>query len=662
MYEHQHGYKGAGSGNSLGDDMDANLLELPLGRSQQVAAAAQSENPALAILSQAHKDALTNHLRARLENGQRARSKWVHRYRKIDRAISTWQRLNPEDSQRKLKESAEGLPQAIPFNLPIMAAHLTDMTSYFAEALAPISNPFATSSGDQHLLTLTRRLNKDALARDYYGELVLTVRSLLKYNLGGLWVAWDKGAGKGVGTRGVLEEGNTWRGLDLYNTYWDPTISDPTQVSHSAEWAATTRLTNRIEIARRSVAGEWTGTDKLVGGESTDRKPALKLWQNPSAAVPGTTGEDAVSRPGDSVRTLGEDVAWGEYGLGSNAGEPTNRSFELTTMYCWIVPKQFGLIPRGVAKQMRDSGLDPNVFLQLWRFEIIDGSEIVSAHPAVDPQRVLSGEDSEHIPFFLSYFTRDQVGEVQRSMMELMQGFQRFASSMYAVYVSGLRANVWGLKVFDPSMIDGERLRSGETAGVIPTMKAGVDVRAALAQVGTNSGVQEALQAVDTGLGLKNQLFPSQALPNQIAGMDRAVTSQVATVVQGAQRGLRMLLRLLDSSLMLPARMEAVRNLARHEGLAEAVEIKDEDVAKTLGSGIESMESERIAEHFWRLMTAIIQNQESMQLFNVPELMAYLGRLMNLGVDMASFVRQQPESSTQPPAPPSPGGSVPTTA
>src|SRR6185369_1608941 len=100
----------------------------------------------------------------------------------------------------------------------------------------------------------------------------------------------------------------------------------------------------------------------------------------------------------------------------------------------------------------------------------------------------------------------------------------------------------------------------------------------------TTAGVDKALEAVDSSLAIKDKFFPSQALPSQIAGIDRAVKSQVATVVQGGQRSLRTLLRVIDSNLMLPTRMCAFRNLKRNapSGIDQ---ITDEQVAKMLGSG-----------------------------------------------------------------------------
>jgi hypothetical protein len=258
----------------------------------------------------------------------------------------------------------------------------------------------------------------------------------------------------------------------------------------------------------------------------------------------------------------------------------------------------------------------------------------------MDRKKLLQGEMVE-LPIYLSFLTRDQLKEAQRSFMELMRGFQRFSSAMYNIYIAGQRKNVWGLKVADSTAIDTTQLKNGDVTGVIHTKQPGRDVRSALMQLDSNSGVENALQSVDSSLNLKDKFFPSQAMPAAVAGIDRAVKSQVNTVVQGATRSMRTLLRTLDSSLMLPTRMGGYRNLKRNDPVG-IEELTDEDVAKLMGSGIESMEAERVSEILWQLMYAIIQNQEAMQVFNVPLILTYLGRVGNLSVDLGSFARQPP--------------------
>lgn len=639
------------------DDHESIELCIDMNEAPGAKALAEAENPALSQMSDEHRRELTRYLQARLKHGDEMRTDRLARYGRIDRAISTWQKLNKDDSQRERVEDNTGRQFAIPMNIPILAAHLDDMTSYFSEALAPISRPFSTSKGTEGSKQLCDTLNRDAIARDYYGEVVLAMRSLLKYNIGGIVVDWHEGGvPDSISLTGISESGNSWRALDLYNTMWDPTIQNPRDVCTRAEWAATVRLTNRVEMARRSLLGEWVGLDSRLskprGMGDWDKRLAESsdgtlsecwLWRNSTTAVPTRTGEDSRTHSTDSQTPMTE-LEWESIGLGlENLPGTAERPFELTTMFCWIVPQRFGLLGDSMTTQLSNLGKDPEVFLELWRFELIDASVVVSARPEV-PREEFLNTNSALIPMYLCFLTRDQLAEAQRSSMELLRGFQRFTSSMFSIYTEGLRASVWGVRGYDPTLFDVSALEQGQVAGWLPSKVPGRDVRAGLVRLDSGAGVESAITAVSNAMGLKDQLFPNQALPSQIAGMERAVQSQVSSVVHGAQRPMRMMLRLIDSALMLPTRIAAVRNLRRYapNGIPE---ITDEEIADVVGSGIESIEAERIVEVFWRLMTAIIQNEEAMRTFNVPAMMAYIGRLMNLSVDMASFVRQQP---TQP--------------
>src|SRR6185369_8001122 len=74
---------------------------------------------------------LLDHLIGRLNAGKVQRHRRIVRYARIDRLISTWQMLSPDDSERERIEDNTGKATALPMNLPILASHLADMTSYF---------------------------------------------------------------------------------------------------------------------------------------------------------------------------------------------------------------------------------------------------------------------------------------------------------------------------------------------------------------------------------------------------------------------------------------------------------------------------------------------------------------------------------------------------
>jgi hypothetical protein len=600
----------------------------------------------LTELSQEQLTGLLTYLTSRLAAGVIARNRRIHRYAKIDKLISTWQKLSPEDSEREKIEDNTGRQSALPMNLPVLATSLNDMSSYFAEALAPISNPFFSADGDATVADLLKKFNRDAAARNYFGELNLTIRSLLKYNLGGFRLDWDDGTRYG---RKEGQPGNHWKSLDLYNTFWDPSIRHPTDIAAKGEWGATAELVNRLEIIRRAIAGEWVGMDDLVS-KGLETAGSAKYYKE--SAIEGGLGEEGLdSRTSNAGAT--SQVNWGSFGLGlaSDLG-PEVDGFEFVDMCCWLIPCQHGLLTTAEEEAVRAAGLNPDTYLELWRFKIVN-DRLVDAEPVMDREAYIGGEKAE-LPFYLSYLTRDQLKEAQRSFMELMKGFQRFSSAMYNIYIAGMRKNVWGTQIYDPYAIDMSQLKNGEVVGRVPTKQPGRDVRTILQESTPNAGVENVLSAVDSSLNLKNQFFPSQALPSQVAGIDRAVKSQVHTVVQGATRSMRTLLRVLDSTLMLPSRMAGYRNLKLYD--KEGIEnLTDEDVAKLMGSGIESMEAERVSEILWQLLYAIIQNAEAMQVFDIPKIFAYLGRVGNLSVDLGTFIRRQepvtpPTGTTQPPA------------
>lgn len=595
----------------------------------------------LTTMSTEMKAKLYDYLYGRLQSGERIRNRRIRRYAKTDRLVSTWQKLDPKESEREAIEEATGKQMALPFNLPIMASHLNDMVSYFTEALAPVQNPFFSASGKDAPVEMLKKLNRDAIARDYYSELALTIRSLLKYNVGGIGVEWQMGDET---DRLPSTAGNLWKGLDMYNTFWDPAIRKPQDVSKKGEWAATVCIENRLTLMKNALSGRWVDLDRVLAKDEIETTRP-KFYKE--AAYEATLGEDG--QDARSSKSKGTTPNWDSYGLGyaSDNGSTEIDGYEVVDMYCWLVPAQFGLLTDDERKTLVDAGRNPDSYLELWRFKFIPSECIIAAEPWLKRELTLQRELVE-IPMYMTYFTQDQLGEAQRSFMELMKGFQRFGSAMYNIYVAGMRKNVWGVKGVDPQMFDTSKLKEGDPVGILESKMPGRDVRSGIMTLDSSAGVENALSAVGQSMELKNQFFPSQALPGQVASIDRAVKSQVATVVQGSTRSLRMFLRTLDSTLMSPTRMAAYRNLKRFD--KEGIEqINDEEVAKLLGSGIESMEAERVSEALWNLLQSVIQNVESMQTFNVPLILAYLSKVMNLSVDLGQFAREAPPQ-TQPPA------------
>lgn len=644
MSSHGAGYTGVSTDGIGGGTVQPITVEEEYLRASALAHNTESIDP-LTDMSEEQVDVLTSYLTSRLNAGTLARNRRAIRYGKIDKSISTWRQLNKEDSERLRKEESDGKSRPVPFNLPMLASHLADMSSYFTEALAPVSNPFFSASGQATEATLLKKMNQDALRRNYYGELNLTVRALLKYNTGGFTVEWDRDDGH-LNPQ-LAEPGNRWKSACMYNTIWDPAIRDVTDVPTKAEYAATFEMTNRLSIMRRALKGRLVRVEELLENEQPQGQKKAYYKEPPVSAGLNDSGED------DKTSGNSNEVQWSNYGLGvvTDLG-PEADGFEETTMYCWLMPARFGLLTKAEIDALAEANMTPHTFLELWKFTIIGTDLLAAASPVVSREDFINGEKAE-IPLYLAHLTQDQMKEAQRSAMELMRGFQRYGSAMFDIYLNGMRSNVWGKKAYDPAMFNMTPEEAADPVGALRSKKSGVDVRAGIQDISTKSGVEGALTAVTQTMDLKNSMFPTQQLPSQVASIDRAVKSQVTTVIQGAQRSLRVLLRTLDSSLMLPIRLAAFRNMKLYDG--DGLEdLTSEAVAKMIGSGIESMEAERVAEALWQLLYAIVQNQESLQVFDVPKLLTYIGRVANLSVDLGSFYRQQAQPTQVPQ--PTPGG------
>lgn len=614
----------------------------------------------LESLSDENHKALLEYLTSRLTSGVTARDRKLKRFAKIDKQISTWQRLNKEDSERERMEEVSGRQQALPMNLPLLATHLDDTVAFFSEVFAPLSGGFYTAKGTDQMKKLAEKMNEDSAAREYYTNVCMTFRSLVKYNIGGFHVEWEEADQQ---ASSVYGKGNRWTALDMYNTLWDPSIDNVSKVSTEAEWAAAVEIKNRIWLIRKGLSGEFSRVDCLLeadngkkrsteqGGYKTPANKAAKYYRppSPSAGLPSDALDDRTSTSDSRA------IDWESYGAALSGEKDTLiQGFEVVTMYCWIVPDDFGLVPDADAEAMEKMGIDLEKYVELWKFKIIDSESIVLAEPVVPLEEStrkssVSGDTligGSKIPMHISLLNHDQMEQAQRSVMELLRGFQRFSSYLANIYIAGMRKNIWGITAVDGTMFDVSKLREGDVAGLMESKQPGRDVRSGFAQMNNTAGVEHAIGAIDSVFSIVQRLFPSQGLPSQVAGIDRAVKNQVSAVMQGATRRLHMLARLVDSSLFTPSRRTAWENLNRadNEGIKD---MKDEEVSKVLGSGILALEVDRIVELLTEIMVALIQNPDAAKEFDTSSILSYISKMRNLGVDLNDFKREAPQQNPE---------------
>lgn len=578
-------------------------------------------------LSEESHKALMEYLLARLQTSNGKRPARLQRYARIDQAVNGWQKLSAEDSIRDSREEMTGRSQALPMNVTITKSHIDDAVAFFAEVFAPLGGNFFATPGkkDQTSMIqgLTKKMDQDMKMNAYYDNIVSTMTSLTKYNLGGFHVYWndEKQHGDSVG--------NVCESIDVYNILWDSTIRDVSKLHRDGEWVALVKERNRLWLLKQAMKGGLINLKKVVGPQKDSERGSnsfvpgkAKFYKHP----PDQTRMRDDGKDTKSGLREGGDVDWEGFGL--SLGEDQQAAIdghEIIKMYCWIIPSQFNIEVEGEDENAANK-------LSLWQFTICDSTTIIYAAPI---------PNAEELPVYLARLDKDEMGEAARTMAENLMPFQRIVSFLLNTAIEGIRSNIWGLKGYDPSMFDISKVQNGETSAFLKSKVPGRDVRAGLLKLDGSSGTEENFRHAGSVLELMRSLFPSQAMPAQIAGMDRAVNSQVSAVLQGAMRKMHMLVRRLDSALMLPVRIAQWRNIANFDPEKENYRnLSAEEVAEVLASGLGQVNREAAAEQIRTLIFALIQNPDGNQGIDTRGLFQLWSILMNLGTDLSEFIQQ----------------------
>lgn len=598
------------------------------------------------IADMAKHDELLAYIKGRLDQGKVIRDNRIQRFARIDRAVSTWQILDEEDRKRDEREQTTGTPQAIKSTIPLIHSHLEDLVSFYAGVYSPnAGNFFALPKPEESaaLSALVEKMNADSKYCGYYNELTTSIRTLLKYNVGGFHCEWGKKAANNAET---IPAGNRIHSLDMYNLMWDPAVKDPAKIRSDAEWAAMFSVKNRWWLVKEAKANGWWGidavaeSDKDMYRQSNSGKKTASYYRYPP--------DDA--RIGIDEGTTATDQLDSYFQGLQNSVMPEIYGHEIGIVYIRLNPDDWNLLSVDEALAQDDSQLLAPEY-QLWRFVIVDGTQICHA----------SRVDMivEEIPIYAARLHVDEMGDATKSVAELLKGFQSFISFLFNIHVLGARGNIWGFIGVNPQMFDTTRLKAGDVAGVLemkgPAAAANIDPQLGIRRIQSNAAeTAQTIPMIQGVMNLLQNMFPSQSLPAQIASIDRAVQNQVAAVLQGVNRRLHMLAHLLDNQSMSPLRMRMYYNTGQNadgELKAKLVGLTHDGVVNALGSGLKEMNREAATMAFKEILMALIQSPQTIvdNRIQLIGMIDYWADLMDIDIDMTQFQAPAPQ---QPPVSP----------
>ena len=171
---------------------------------------------------------------------------------------------------------------------------------------------------------------------------------------------------------------------------------------------------------------------------------------------------------------------------------------------------------------------------------------------------------------------------------------------------------------------------------------------------------KQTMQDLDGMFSIVDKFYPTQALPSQIAGIDRAVDSQVSAVQQGTNRRQQMGARLIDDTMLRPMRFSMYFNIVQFQ--QDGAEIADfytgkgvtidlENLRSTnlsliIGQGLKAIDRQAIQSQMREIIFAMIQAPDIAQRVDLLSMLDAWTNMMDLEMNLKQFEL----------APPSPTG------
>lgn len=577
-------------------------------------------------------NALLDYLLSRALKGRTLRDTRIQRFARIDKAVATWQKLSEDDQKRDEKEDSTGIPQAITTVIPILHTHLEDMTSFYSGVFSPGGNNFyalPTPEATEPLSALVKKMNEDAKYCGFFFSLASMIRSILKYNMAGFSIEWKETVEAGT----TKLAGNHMASIDMYNTFWDPSVKNPAKVAKDAEWLAEVCIKNRFWLVSEGRKGGWWRLNKVI--EEDDSETLGPLNRKTAQFYKFPPQDAKMSLDGNASESSID-----SYFQGLDAGTQHEIvGHEVMSIYCRLNPTEWNLVDEETAAADQEEFENPTPEYELWRFIVVDSSQIVYAERV----KTLTNE----IPYYMGHLNVDEMGEASKSTAELLKTFQGFISFLFNIHVAGARGAVWGITAINPKFYDSAEFRKGDVAVVLKMKEevaaSFVNPSQGIARIQNSaSDTRTTMVDVNSVLQLLQLLFPSQNLPSQIASIDRAVESQVAAVLQGVNRRQHMLANVLDAQIMHPLRMAAYYNIGYRGDETVRSQLNGltyGSVTTALGSGLKQLNREVAAKAMERILFAMIQSPDTIEKngIDIMGMMDYWADLMELDIDLSQF-------------------------
>lgn len=585
---------------------------------------------------------LLEYLTQRLNQDKSNRQMRVDRYSQIDRDVAAWMKLGEEDRKRQAKHARDGSAQPTQISLPLTWVHIDDMMTYYAQTFAPNRGMFyhtATPDSTEVAAQLVQIMNNHSVHGSYYRHLLRAIFNILKFNDGGVIANWANEYGPkleisqdgtaSVGTQKIFA-GNLIKAVDMYNLFCDPSV-ERSQLHKEGEWFAIAEMKSHYWLKNKCLEEIYFNTEDIL--DSENQQWAVEYYKDPPVEAKITEAYSS-SESGGSIN-------WYSY-LSGNDSTLVNNAFELVTMYIRINPNDFGLVEGNAATRANRNRYE------VWRFTLLNGEKIIEAQ--------YMNNIHGHLPGYFGVLNDDFMRESAKSPAEILNPLQQFSSFLMDTHVKTARKNLFGKTFYDPSRVDMTKVPAGEVAAEIPIKPQGygTDIRQIIFHDNNILDSDQTMQTLQQVMGIIDQFFPTQSLPSQIAGIDRAIDSQVAAVQQGSNRRQHKGARLIDDTMMRPMRFGLYHNIIQFQEDGTDIadyftgktlkvnlqQLRDTSIVELIGQGLKAIDRQQVASLLQQLIFALIQAPQAAQGIDILAMIDYWASMMDIDTNMKQFMIQ----------------------
>lgn len=537
----------------------------------------------------------------------------------------------------------------IPIVMPQVESAVAYQQSVFLQGY-PIFATVAAPGLEDAAQQMDTIIGEQQVYANWVPEILKALRNGFKYNCGPCEVEWCKEVtytldtavsykqGKEGQPTQQIWEGNKFKALDPYNTFWDTRV----KLSDLPEWGefvGYTELMSRIRLKKYLAAlpTRINVTQAFESGMGAISSGQGSGQGNASYYIPSLNPEALL----DLSNLDGTNwAAWAGLVTGRDSAINYRNLYEVTVLYARILPSDFGF--KGVP--------GPNI-PQVWKFILVNGQVVVYCERMTNAHNLL--------PVLFAVPLDDGLGYQTKSYAKNVEPFQEITSALSNSSIAARRRAISDRVLYDPSRISSAAINNDSPNAKIP-------VRPSAFQTELSKAVY-AFPFRDDQFQINGQEMQQYAaMANQVSGLNPArqgqfvkgnkTRSEFETVMGNSNGRDQTLALMLEGNFFAPAKVILKNNILQYQGDAslynretgelvkvDPITLRQATLAFKLSDGLLPSDKLIDADTLATVIQTLGQSQQLAGAYNIGPMFSYL--MKSRGARISGFEKSQPQQA-----------------